>query len=226
VYLPLIFKAPPPTCAAYYTDNFGDPKSGWYVNDNSSRRYAYVNGEYQIWVKNPNDAWYETPGAKATDFTASVSAHRTSGTYGAYGLLFGINEDWNEFYEVLIDANSFSVWRYNSVWTALQDWTVSNSIATGTNWNRLKVVRNGSAITVYINGQQVTNVNDSSFVGLRRIGLAAESDSTGVDVRFDDLALYPANCGSQVYSTAASAPFEIGKAEVHPGPVPPRSAER
>ncbi len=225
VYLPLISKPPAPTCAAYYADNFSDPKSGWYTGEDSATKFAYVNGEYQIWIKNPNDGRLVTPGAKATDFTVSVSARRTSGTSGAYGLLFGINEDWNQFYEVLIDANAFSVWRYNNGWTALQNWTTSNAIATGTSWNRLKVVRNGSLITVYINGQQVTNINDNTLVGLRRIGLTVESYNTGVDTRFDDFALYPADCGSQVYRAAASAPFEMGKSEVYSGFLPPKSSK-
>ena len=170
---------------------------------------------------NKNAAWFVTPGAKATDFTASVSARRTSGTSRAYGILFGINEDWSQFYEVLIDANTFSAWRYDYGWTPLQNWTTSNAIATGTNWNRLKIVRNGSLITVSINGQQVTNITDGTYVGLRRIGLAAESGNSSVDARFDDFALYPAECGSQGYR-ATSAAFELGKAEVHPGALPPK----
>ena len=225
VYFPIISKPPAPTCAAYYTDNFSDPKSGWYTGEDSASKFAYINGEYQIWVKNSNEAQSVTPGAKATDFTASVSARRTSGTSGTYGLVFGINEGWSQFYEVLIDANAFSVWRYNNGWTPLQNWTTSSAVATGTNWNRLKVVRNGSLITVYINGQQVANVNDSTFVGLRRIGVTVESYNAGVDARFDDFSLYPANCGSQVYRAATSAPFEMGKAESRSGPLTPRSSK-
>jgi predicted GH43/DUF377 family glycosyl hydrolase len=226
VYLPLISKPPAPTCAAYYADSFSDPKSGWYAGEDSAVKYAYTGGEYQVWIKNPSDGRLVTPGAKATDFTASVSALRTSGTSGAYGLVFGINENWSEFYEVLIDANAFSVWRYNNGWTALQNWTTSGAIATGTNWNRLKVVRNGSLITVYINGQQVANLSDGTFTGLRRIGVTVESYNTGVDVRFDDFTLYPANCGSQVYRAGASVPFEMGKAEVYSRPLPPKSSKR
>jgi uncharacterized repeat protein (TIGR01451 family) len=223
VYLPLIFKPSAPACTAYYVDNFSNPTSGWYTGENSAAKFAYTNGEYQVWIKNPNDGQLVTPGAKAADFTASVSARRTSGASGAYGLVFGINEEWSQFYEVLIDANAFSVWRYNNGWTALQNWTTSSAIATGTNWNRLKVVRDGSLITVYINGQQVASISDGMFTGLRRIGVTAESYNVGVDARFDDFALYPANCGSQVYRVGASIPFELGRAESRSGPLTPRA---
>ena len=92
IYLPLVVKNAGQSCPAYYTDNFSDPASGWPVDDDSNRRYAYTDGQYQIWVKNPAAGWWATPGAKATDFTASVSARRTSGTSGAYGIRFGISE--------------------------------------------------------------------------------------------------------------------------------------
>ena len=82
VYLPLVVKSPQVPCPAYYTDNFGDPDSGWPVADDSSRRYAYTSGEYQIWVRNPHQGWSVTPGAKVTDFAAAVSARRTSGSFG------------------------------------------------------------------------------------------------------------------------------------------------
>ncbi|MBP7687344.1 MAG: hypothetical protein KA765_05535 [Thermoflexales bacterium] len=223
-YLPIISRSvpPAPTCAPYYSDNFSNANSGWYVSDNADRKYAYVNGEYQIWAKNPYAAWFGTAGAKATNFTASVSARRTNGTSGSYGLLFGINENWSHFYEVLISNNSVSVWRYvNGLWYTPQNWTSSNFIATGTNWNRLKVVRNGTLITVYINGQQLANLDDSMFVGLGRIGLVAESGDTAADLRFDDFTLYPAECASQAYRATEGTPFEMGQPEARAGLIPP-----
>jgi uncharacterized repeat protein (TIGR01451 family) len=221
VYLPIIIKGP--SCQAYYSDSFSDSTSGWPISDDSYRRYAYTNGEYQILVKNQNAAWFVTPGAKVTDFTASVSARRASGTSGAYGILFGINEGWNEFYVVLIDANNYSVWRYNSGWSALKDWTSSPYIATGTNWNRLKVVRSGATISFYVNNHVLTTLSDSSFTGLRRIGLAAESDNTVLDARFDDFSLYPASCGASAYAVSSAAgQFEIGQPEARQLPLPPR----
>ncbi len=224
IYLPLITKGE--SCAAYYIDNFSNPNSGWPISDDSNRRYAYTNGEYQILVKNAYHGWYVTPGAKATDFTASVSARRMSGTLGAYGILFGINEDWSQLYEVLIDANSYSIWlydQYNYGWTALKNWTSSSYIATGTSRNRLKVVRNGSSISVYVNNHLLTTLVNGSFTGLRRIGFAAESDDVGADIRFDDFSMYPASCGVTAYTAASNTPqFEMGKPEIHTLPEAPR----
>jgi uncharacterized repeat protein (TIGR01451 family) len=222
VYLPLVVKSPQVPCPAYYTDNFGDSDSGWPVDDDSNRRYAYTDGEYQIWVKKPHQGWSVTPGAKVTDFAATVSARRTSGALGAYGIQFGINEYWSQSYEFIVENASYSIWRYdNGSWTALQDWTASGHISAGTDWNRLKVIRSGAGIAVYVNNQPLTTVSDNSFTGLRWIGLVAYSpDDSGLDARFDDFSLYPASCGANAAS-AAEGGFEMGEPGGYEVPVPP-----
>ena len=224
IYLPIVVKSPQVSCSAYYTDNFSDPTSGWPVDDDSNRKYAYTSGQYQIQVKHPADGWWATPGAKATDFTASVSARRTSGTLGAYGIVFGINEDvsGSQFYEFIVEDTHYSIWKYDrGSWTALQDWTASSHINTGTNWNRLKVIRNGASIAVYANNQLLATVSDSSFSGLRRIGLVAYSPAaSGLDARFDDFSLYPASCGPG----ATRVGHEMGEPGGYAAPVPPALA--
>jgi hypothetical protein len=117
-----------------------------------------------------------TPGTKATDFAAEVSARVISGTYGGYGIVFGINEDWSELYQVHIEAGYYSIWRRSGgTWTALEYWTASDFINASTEWNRLKVVRDGADIALYVNDQHLTTVTDGTFTGLRRIGLLAYS---------------------------------------------------
>jgi hypothetical protein len=220
IYLSIILKGGGalPSCPPYYTDDFSDPDSGWPVDDDSSRRYAYTGGQYQIWVKNPNQGWLVTPGAKATDFTVAVSARRASGSSGGYGIVFGINEDLGQYYEFDIGSNNYSLWRYDGSWTALRNWTTSSYINTGTSWNRLKVIRQGASIAVYVNNHHLTTVTDSSFTGLRRVGLLAYSPSSGsLDARFDDFSLYPASCGP----SAAGVGFEMGEPGVHEAPMPP-----
>jgi len=218
VYLPIVMKGAgaQPSCPPYYTDDFSDPDSGWPIGDDSNFTFGYISSQYRIQVKNPPGGLQVTPGAKATDFAAAVSARRTSGTYGAYGIHFGINEDWSEYYEVVIDANYYSIWRYDGTWTPLRDWTTSGHINTGTSWNRLKVIRDGADIAVYVNNQHLTTVSDSSFTGLRRIGLYAGS-YRAFDARFDDFSLYPASCGAD----AAAVGFEMGEPGIHEAPMPP-----
>jgi uncharacterized repeat protein (TIGR01451 family) len=221
LFLPLVMKdySPAPPCPPDYADDFSDPESGWLVYEDADVKYDYTGGEYQIWLKNPSAGRWVTPGAKASDFTVAVSARRTSGTDGPYGILFGINEDWSELYMVVINEDYYDILRYDSGWTFLAS-ASSPEILTGTAWNRIKVTRDGTAISLYINDQFQTTVYDGSFTGFRRIGLSVYSPSgSDLDARFDDFALYPASCGPIAADVTG---VEWGEAEAHEGIVPPK----
>lgn len=194
IYLPIVVKDwSTQPCPFYYADDFGDHRSGWPITEDETHAFAYTDGEYQISIRQPNQGWFVTPGALATDFSLEVSARRTDGTYGAYGVIFGLNEDWGELYGFDVDDRYYSIWKLDhGAWTILRDWTASNYIKTGTSWNRLRVVREGVEIAVYVNDQHLATVSDGRFVGLRRIGLYAAS-FRAFDARFDDFALYPAD---------------------------------
>ena len=224
LYLPLVMKdySPAPPCPPDYADDFSDPESGWLVYEDADVKYDYTGGEYQIWLKNPSAGRWVTPGAKASDFTVAVSARRTSGTDGPYGILFGINEDWSELYMVVINEDYYDILRYDSGWTFLAS-ASSPDILTGTAWNRIKVTRDGTAISLYINDQFQTTVYDGSFTGFRRIGLSVYSPSgSDLDVRFDDFAIYPASCGPIAADVTG---VEWAEAEAHEGIVPPKPEE-
>jgi uncharacterized repeat protein (TIGR01451 family) len=220
IYLPIVTKyhSPARPCPADYLEDFSDPSSGWFIDEDANVKFGYTGGEYQIWLKHSNDGAWVTPGAKVSDFTMAVSAHRTSGTQGPYGVLFGISQDWSQLYEVSIDQDIYAIWRYNSGWSLLT-WDTSADIQTGTGWNRIKVVREGTAISLYINDQFQTTIVDGSFTGFRRIGLSAYSPAgSGLDVRFDDFALYPVDCGALA---TLDQWIEWGEAEAHQAILPP-----
>ncbi len=218
VYLPVLMRAwqPGVTCRPYYVDDFGDPSSGWPFYDDGDVSVTYTDGQYQIWLKKPSLERLVTPGTKATDFAVEVSARLVSSTYGGYGVVFGINEDWSELYQVHIEAGHYSIWRRTrGTWTALKYWTSSDYINASTDWNRLKVIRDGVDIALYVNDQHLTTVTDSAFTGLRRIGLLAYSPSDSpLDARFDDFSLYPVTCGTGVTGVG----FEMGRPEIRSVP--------
>ncbi len=184
-------------CTPLYVDDFSDPNSGWYIADGADTAYDYLAGQYEIFVKNPSWVAAVTPGALASDFSAQVTARRLAGNSGGYGLEFAINENWDSFYLFLIYADNYSVWRYQSGnYNEIKAWTYSSYLNTGTGWNKLKVVRNGSAINVFINDQRVGDFIDNNLTGPGRFGLMAQSpDNSSIKVRFDDFSLSTAACG-------------------------------
>jgi predicted GH43/DUF377 family glycosyl hydrolase len=206
------------SCPISYNDNFSDPSSGWPIRDNSYRKYAYTNGEYQILVKTPESGWLVTPGAKARNFSLEVSARRTSGLEGEYGIVFGINDDWSHFYEVIIDDAFFSIWKYQGDFSPLVNWTYSPAIVRGIAWNRIKIERYDHTISLYINDSNVANVNDYS-PEWGRIGLLAGSPPNATnDARFDDFYLTPYPCQRLV----AAEMQQDGIAEVQKSPLWPK----
>jgi uncharacterized repeat protein (TIGR01451 family) len=219
LYLPLVAKdyTPGPQCPPDYFDNFSDPTSGWPIDEDSEVKFAYTNDEYQVWLKHDFMNRWVTPGARASNYTVAVSAQRLSGTDTLYGLLFGISDDWGELYEVIIGDSGYDIWKFDGGWTLLATNT-SGDINTGTAWNRIKVIRDGSAIHLYINDVFQTTVYDAAFTGFRRIGLSTYSGpSSSADFRFDDFALYPADCGP---IAADAINLEWHAPEIYQGPIP------
>ena len=193
VFLPLTVHGE--NCQApYYADNFSDPNSGWLTYEDSYYKLGYTGGEYQLQLKFSDDGNAVTPGALAIDFTALVTMRRVSGD-GEVGMVFGINEDWSEFYEVAVRGNQYSIWTYNGGWTKIKDWAASPAIHSS-GANQLKVVRSGSNISVYANNTFLTTISNGSFTGLRRIGVMVVSYDQPTEGRFDNFAMYPAGCGS------------------------------
>ncbi|HJW89905.1 MAG TPA: hypothetical protein VJ436_04610, partial [Anaerolineales bacterium] len=221
VFVPVIQKSP--GCQTpFYKDDFSDAQSGWPVLDDADLTLAYDEGEYQFLIKNPYQGWGVTPGAKVANFTTSVTARRLSGRYASYGIRFGINKDWSQFYDVIVSDQYFSIWRYSGSWTTLQDWTYSSAIAAGTNANRIKVIRNGWNIILFINGQYLAGISDGTLQGLRRVGLIAASADASEEFRFDDFSLYPASCGPEAnLALQEQGLFEMSNPEVHSSPLPP-----
>jgi hypothetical protein len=186
---------------AGYFDDFSDPNSGWPTDDDEDRSIGYLNGEYQIYLKNENSVYWLTPGPLTgrdlflpDDYRVEMDVRKVSSGEGLYGLMFGIQfaPISIEAYTVLINPTSreFILGKnmMDGSWIVLVDWTYSLAINQGEGSNHIAVNRIGSNIKLYINGSQVANINDGSFLGPGRdAGLLVQSfDEPPVDVRFDD----------------------------------------
>ena len=107
---------------------------------------------------------------------------------GSCGLMFGISDDWGDFYSFEVAPNGY--WRIlkkaADTWQYLGSGS-SGHINGGGAANRLKVERYGSRISAYVNGNLLASVSDSAYTGSRYVGLIAQSaDQSNVDARFDE----------------------------------------
>ena len=180
---------------AGFFDNFSDPNSGWYTGDTATWKYGYLNGEYQILLKNPQWGGGVTPDlVLPSDYRIEVDARQAVSGESTYALLFGTRwvGDTSETYQFLIDPASqhylLNKRNLDGSWPLLIDWTYNSAIHQGMGTNHLRVDRIGTAIYLYINGTLVTTFYDSSFTSPGRdAGVKVYSyDSAPVDVRFDN----------------------------------------
>ena len=175
-----------------YFDDFSDPSSGWPVVEDESRRLGYLDGEYQMLIKDANTGWLVSPGFRCANCTVEVDAWYASTAIGHYGLIFGVTDDW-DCYQLVIDGRGYySLYKQISgELHALMAWTPSSAINQGRTPNRVSIMRNDHEIVVHINGQHAATLSDTSIVGYLRVGLLAGArESPQVDARFDSFAVY------------------------------------
>lgn len=196
VYLPLVLR----NFWAGFFDDFSNPQSGWPVGEIPTQKWGYLNGEYQILIREPNGWMLVSPGEEQQllylpeNYRIEVDARQVSAYSGSYGLMFGIRwtSDSYEGYlflvypptrEYLLEKRTL-----DGSWYTLVDWTYSPYIQGGTGVNSLRVDRIGTAIYLYANNALLTTFYDSSFMGSGRdAGLAvATYEDYPVDVRFDN----------------------------------------
>jgi type II secretory pathway pseudopilin PulG len=178
-------------------DDFSSQK--WWTGTVTVGTASYSNGEYRvsgnkdgyIVVYGPKTNDYHSENARILVTTRCVTG--TSPTLG-YGLaVYGeMKNNQLEDYSFLIRTDSGDpayriVLHQKGKETVLVDWTSSEVIRTGTSPNQLEVRTNGKTLTFYINGQQMTSVNDQANYGAGLVGFYT-SDTD--EVAFDDLEIY------------------------------------
>jgi len=209
-YLPLIIKQPQPptpqptstprpistptaTATPFYFDDFSDSSSGWYVNTGNVYQTSYTNGEYEIRILN-KEQWSGITAPQiinSSKYKMEVDIY--SNIVGSSHGLISDWKDWSNFYVFLLNPKTkeFSFWKkVSNSWTPLVSPSYSSNINSGTAVNHLKIERNNSSISLYVNNQLLTTFSDATFLS-GRTGLYVQSppDTAPVSVRVDNFQL-------------------------------------
>jgi hypothetical protein len=174
---------------APYADDFSNPDSGWFRGEDSTGQFSdYSNGEYQLWGPSDNATLSVrlAPTCAAINYSVETRAHiirETKGRY--YGILFGAVDEVTPLYSFVVfpqphESPNLPTWVlvYADPTNILNTEPIQQGAA---NMNpgdtiTLKVVRNGTNITAFINGVQVASVTDARIGGLTMAGLASGKD--------------------------------------------------
>jgi hypothetical protein len=127
------------------------------------------------------------------DFSLEVDGRQIGTNAAYYGITFG----WSDigYYNYIISGGSFSLYRFDLIgdeWKAatLQHWYRSPYILLPPSTNRLKVIRTGAEISLYVNEHWLYTYKDTTHVGYSASGVFTVAGlDTPTDVRFDNFAL-------------------------------------
>ena len=169
-------------------ENFDDPDASELSNaENSFARYVFVDGTYQMQVKQPERLAWSIVGGPYRDLRISVESRiAPADSVAAVGLIFHY-QDKNNFYLYSITNDGFYALELlmNNQWITLIDWTPSELIDPGN--NLLSIATNGDRIYLYVNGSLLETTRDDSFTaGSVGIGLTS-LDAVPATVNFDNL---------------------------------------
>jgi hypothetical protein len=115
---------------------------------------------------------------------------------GSYGIVFGINADWSEFYTFEISRDrDFYIWRYQEPGWSLIKKGRSDFIDLENAKNIIAVKRDGDLIYILANGNLIASVEDGTYTGIRYVGLIVSVFySNGYTAEFDDFKVAPTWC--------------------------------
>lgn len=191
VMLPVIYNN---YCASAFTDDFSDPGSGWPIQTTGASTFGYVNGEYNIHHQN-EDRWLAVTNGNYWRNSEMVQIKgRVASNEGVWGLLFGLNDDWTNFFtfEILPDSQVWVVLHFSSSggWSLVANGT-SNAIIPGSAFNVLSLEGSYNNQTRFlINGSSVYNMGQR--VG--RVGITGGSFENNTTIRYDDYLFVDLHC--------------------------------
>jgi DNA-binding beta-propeller fold protein YncE len=179
-----------PDATACLRDDFDDPTSGWQVYTYDDGQVGYEDGEYHVWAEPENWIYWSRRGGTYRDFDVRVKARALGRNVdGAFSIAFRY-VDGDNFYlfSVSPSAGEYKLEKQvNDEWVTVHDWTSSPHINLGLARNELRVLAQGSNISLYVNDRHLMDVHDTSFAE-GQIALAAWNfeNRQGTHVHFDN----------------------------------------
>jgi hypothetical protein len=188
LYLPYVGRD---HCPDFF-DDFSNPASGWPVGDRPDLLYGYLGGEYQVQTKVAGFI-FVVPAPTCTRQSYTVEADmRWEGEPGSYyGLAFGNIPGTQLTYAFLVSSQRgqyILLRRDAGAWVQLVGLTSSAAIRPGNETNTLRAIRNGSQITLQVNGVTLGTWTDATLTGPTGTGLLIYKvdGSPFSEARYDD----------------------------------------
>ncbi len=179
-----------------FSDAFDSDGSGWstgeFEDDYAITEITIENGVYTLAATAKKPAYIEKvlPSRQFSDFVLTMEATPLdSEDHYSYGIAFREDADYHTYAFEIGNDGLYSVQVYDGEWRKLKDWSSTEAIKVGQT-NELKVIANGSSLTFFVNGVQLTSLQDNTLAR-GKIGLIVDifEEGTSATINFDNLTL-------------------------------------
>ncbi|OQY45295.1 MAG: hypothetical protein B6242_10795, partial [Anaerolineaceae bacterium 4572_78] len=188
-------KTPTPTPYSFY-DDFSNNNSGWAIVNNPGWYLAgYTGNDYEIDVfSGDSRVWVVNPTIGNMDYTVEADIRLYNGSeIMRYGLVFDmVNAGQFYVFSVIPSVQGYSSEKAdNGNWTGLADGSNISTINGGYATNHLRVEKNGSQITISVNGYYLDTFYGGDFSSNNYwLGLYAKSGSNvPIIIRYDNFSV-------------------------------------
>jgi len=185
---------PPPAPAGrlVFSDDFSDD-TDWYVSQGDDFGFEFVEESYRIYVNLLNAPIWSLRDQNYSDVSMEVDVERVAGPEnGLFGLMCR-HVDEDNYYALLVGSDGgFAIGKMdNGEFEYLEEGQdQAGIIRRGEESNRVRAGCIGETLSLYANGQLLLEVQDDDFDD-GGIGLIAKTRLIeGLDVLFDNLAVY------------------------------------
>ena len=178
-----------------FQDNFSDSNSGWPSATDADKSANYsADGQYAIQaITTQQDVWAH-PGQNFADASVEVDATKTNGPdNNGFGVICRFQDNDN-FYYFMISSDGYQViGKYQggqNQYLSAEKMQPTDAITAGNATNHVRGDCQGSTLTLYANGQQLSSITDTTFTS-GDVGLIVGTfDEPNVGVSFDNFVVY------------------------------------
>lgn len=176
----------------YFQDDFSNNTTGWPTVRSDEGITDYENAVYRIFLNTANQDYFATPGLSfPSDVRVEVDATKVAGSDdNDLGVICRYQDNDNLYLFVMSSDGYVGImkWVGGSLESIGAETLIENSaVNMGNAHNHIGAECIGNTLTMYVNGQQVASVQDSSFTDGGDVGVFAGTyDEPGTDIHFDN----------------------------------------
>lgn len=177
-----------------YYEDFTDPSDEWWTNEEPTHTYSYYDNGYRIEILEEDWITWTTIGSHKSDVVIEADVKNLGEDDNLIALVCRSVDVHNLYLLGISSDGYYIIWKLShNIWITSVDWTKTDAVNTGKSSNRIKAVCSGTNLSLYVNDILLSKIVDDDFSS-GQVGVSVGSmEKSGVDVIYDNFAVYKAN---------------------------------